>query len=76
MNRDFNSNEFDREIVQLSEKSAKRLILIITILGLLPLPILFFISQNQTGLFVIGWFIWILSSILLSPKIAMKIWKN
>jgi len=71
--KDINSNErLNKEI----DKSFKKLALICVVLLILPIPLMIFISENHLGIFVVCWFIWAIISVLLAPKITMKIWKN
>ena len=74
MNRNFKS-DYDREIAELLEKGNKRLAIISIILALIPVPLIVFVPQNNLQLFVIGWLIWSIIGIYLSPKIINKIWK-
>jgi len=71
MNRSFNDNEFDRSI----HIGNKRMAIVSVIWCLIIIPIIFFVSNNYLGFFIILWLIWTIIGVLVSPKISKKIWK-
>ena len=66
------NKKLSREI----DKSFKRLAFTCVVLSILPIPLMIFISENHLDIFVVCWLIWTIISVLLAPKITMKIWKN
>lgn len=65
------------ELEKKIEQGNKRLAIVTcTESTILFIPLLFLIGHKYWNLFVIAYFILLLGSMLLAPKICNKIWKN
>ncbi len=54
----------------------KRLSIVCVIFSLIGAPIVFLFGEYNRPFILFLWLIWVIIGILLSPKIARKIWKN
>ena len=58
------------------EKGYKRLCVVNVIWSSILMPFVFLFSEHYIPIFVIGWLIWVIIGLFLSPKITMKIWRK
>lgn len=72
MNKNINTEVFLKVI----DKINKRFSIIIIVLGILPLPFIYFIPKSYLFVFVIFWMFWMITGFFLSPKIMNQIWKD